>query len=212
MKCSSGSSDGGDDPRTPAPADAVGGESSEPSKKQRTEEPSASSSGAGECSSSFPLAPPEHASPSGEEGQARVPDLGEDLVFEVLMRAEARTLASAACVSRAWRQLASDERLWEATCVREWVSIGYSEQMLRRVVLRLGGFRRLHELYIRPIQQQRRGAGPRMLQVPARINRDQLQVSLSLLSTSFFQNMPSAPPAPKKKDKDNDNNGGGKCG
>jgi F-box protein GID2 len=96
--------------------------------------------------------------------------------------------------------------------VREWVSIGYSEQMLRNVVLRLGGFRRLHELYIRPIQQQRRGAGPRMLQAPARINRDLLQVSLSLLSTSFFQNMPNAPPAPKKKGKDDDNNGGGKCG
>jgi F-box protein GID2 len=212
MKCRSESSDGGDDPRTPAATGAVGGESSEPSKKQRTEEPSASSSGAGECSSSFPRAPPEHAPPSGEDEQARVPDLGEDLMFEVLMRAEARTLASAACVSRAWRQLARDERLWEAACVREWVSIGYSEQMLRNVVLRLGGFRRLHELYIRPIQQQRRGAGPRMLQAPARINRDLLQVSLSLLSTSFFQNMPNAPPAPKKKGKDDDNNGGGKCG
>jgi F-box protein GID2 len=212
MKCRSESSDGGDDPRTPAATGAVGGESSEPSKKQRTEEPSASSSGAGECSFSFPRAPPEHAPPSGEDEQARVPDLGEDLMFEVLMRAEARTLASAACVSRAWRQLARDERLWEAACVREWVSIGYSEQMLRNVVLRLGGFRRLHELYIRPIQQQRRGAGPRMLQAPARINRDLLQVSLSLLSTSFFQNMPNAPPAPKKKGKDDDNNGGGKCG
>jgi F-box protein GID2 len=88
-----------------------------------------------------------------------VPDLGEDLVFEVLMRAEARTRASAACVSRAWRQLARDERLWEAACVREWVSIGYSEQMLRKVVLRLGGFRHLHELYICPIQQQRESTG-----------------------------------------------------
>ncbi|TVU29542.1 hypothetical protein EJB05_21112, partial [Eragrostis curvula] len=206
MKCRSDSSDVGEDPWNPAAADTVGGGSSEPSKKQRTEEPSASSSGAGECSSSSQRAPPEPEQPQpGEDEQARVPDLGEDLVFEVLLRADARTLASAACVSRAWRQLARDERLWEAACVREWASLGYSEQMLRRVVLSLGGFRRLHELYIRPLQ--RPGAGARRQQAPARMGRDQVQVSLSLLSTSFFQNMPNPPPAPKKKDKDNDKNG-----
>uniref|UniRef100_A0A452YHM4 F-box domain-containing protein n=2 Tax=Aegilops tauschii subsp. strangulata TaxID=200361 RepID=A0A452YHM4_AEGTS len=60
-----------------------------------------------------------------------VPYLGEDLMFEVLRRAEARTLASAACVSRGWRALAQDERLWEAACVREWADLGFSEQQLR---------------------------------------------------------------------------------
>lgn len=211
MKSRSDSLGAGEDARDPAADDTVGGEPSEPSKKQRTEEPSARSSGPGECSSS-PRAPPQHAPPPGGEEQARVPDLGEDLVFEVLMRAEARTLASAACVSRAWRQLARDERLWEAACVREWASLGCPEQKLRIVVLRLGGFRRLHEVYIRPMQQTR-AAGAQRRQVPPRIlGRDQIQVSLSLLSTSYFQNMPSARPAPKKKDKDNDKNDDGKCG
>ncbi|XP_062219437.1 F-box protein GID2-like [Phragmites australis] len=223
MKSRSDPSDGGDDPRTMPTGATVDGGSSEPSKKQRTEEPSPSSSGAGECSSSrAPPQPPQReqqpppdADAGGGDEQARLPDLGEDLVFEVLRRAEARTLAAASGVSRGWRQLARDERLWEAACVREWANLGFSEQMLRRVVLSLGGFRRLHELYIRPLQ--RRGAGaPRRQwgrQVPVRMGRDQVQVSLSLLSTSFFQKMPNAPPAPKKdKDNDSDKSGGGQCG
>ncbi|XP_062222947.1 F-box protein GID2-like [Phragmites australis] len=223
MKCLSDSSVSGDDSRTPV-AGAVDDGSSEPSKKQRTEEPSCSSSGAGECSSSSSRAPPqpqeeqqrEQPPPAADAGGGeppRVPDLGEDLVFEVLLRAEARALATASCVSRGWRQLARDERLWEAACVREWANLGFSEQMLRRVVLSLGGFRRLHELYIRPLQQRGAGAPHRQgrRQVPVRMGRDQVQVSLSLLSTLFFQKMPNAPP---KKDKDNDSgkNGGGQCG
>lgn len=239
MKCRSDSSGGGDDHRAPAPAaTGVGGSpSGEPSKKQRTEEPSPSSSVAGECLSSSTQAPPPlplavqlpqdarvgepPAPPPGSESgggeQVRVPDLGEDLVFEVLMRAEARTLAAAACVSRGWRVLARDERLWEAACLRDWAYTGFSEQMLRTVVLSLGGFRRLHEVYIRPVQQRAAGAPPpgqqQRRQLPVRMGRDQVQVSLSLLSTSFFLNMPNAPPPPPKdKDKDRDKNGGGQCG
>lgn len=231
MKCRSNSSGSGDDHRAPAPcATGVGG-SGEPSKKQRTEEPSSSSSVAGECSPSASQAPPlpeqlpqdprgvEQPLPlpgSESEGgeQVRVPDLGEDLVFEVLMRAEARTLAAAACVSRGWRLLARDERLWEAACVREWAYTGFPERMLRSVVLSLGGFRRLHEMYIRPVQQRAAGAPPgqQRRQLPARMGRDQVQVSLSLLSTSFFLKMPNAPPPPRKdKDNDRDKNGG-QCG
>jgi F-box protein GID2 len=202
MKRRSDSLDGGEDPRTPAAADAVGEESGEPSKQRRTEKPSASSSGAGECSS--PRAPPQQVPPpGGEEEQARVSHLGEDLVFEVLMRAEMGTLASAACVSRAWRQLARDERLWEAACARDWASLGYSEQTLRWFITSMGGFRRLHEFH-----WQRHGTDAQR----RRMNRGQVQFLLSLLSTSFFQNMPNAPSAPKKKDKDNDKNGGGRCG
>ncbi|XP_066317564.1 F-box protein GID2-like [Miscanthus floridulus] len=232
MKCRSDSSgSGGDDPRPPAPA-ATG----EPSKKQRTEGECSSSSSiaAGECSSSFsqappppvlpkdarvdePAPPPPPGSEPGGGEQVRVPDLGEDLVFEVLMRAEARTLAAAACVSRGWRVLARDERLWEAACLRDWAYTGFSEQMLRSVVLSLGGFRRLHEMYIRPVQQRAAGAPPagqqQRRQLPVRMGRDQVQVSLSLLSTSFFLKMPDAPPSPPKdKDKDTDKNGGGQCG
>ncbi|TKW39914.2 hypothetical protein SEVIR_1G213400v4 [Setaria viridis] len=131
------------------------------------------------------------------------------------MRAEARTLATAACVNRGWRQLARDERLWEAACVRECSNLGFSEQMLRMVVLSFGGFRRLYELYIRPVQRRAAGAPPgqRRVQVPVRLGPDQVQVSLSMLSTSFFLKMPNAPPPPKKdKDNDRDKNGGGQCG
>jgi F-box protein GID2 len=238
MKLRSDSSGRGDDHWTPAAAATGGGSSGEPSKKQRTEEPPSSSSGAaaGECESSSAsvqaLPPPtgrEQSVPDAREGEqpppdadaevrgeeVRVPDLGEDLVFEVLMRAEARTLANASCVSRGWRQLARDERLWEAACVRECSNLGFSEQMLRMVVLSFGGFRRLYEHYIRPVQQRAAGAPPgqRRGQVPVRLGRDQLQVSLSMLSTSFFLKMSNAPPPPKKdKDKDRDKNGDGQCG
>ncbi|KAG2651881.1 F-box protein GID2 isoform X2 [Panicum virgatum] len=235
MKCRSDSSGRDEDHRTPAAAATGGGGSGEPSKKQRTEEPSSSSSGAGECSSSSasaqappPPAQREQSAPDAREGEqlppgadageggeeARVPDLGEDLVFEVLMRAEARTLATAGCVSRGWRQLARDERLWEAACVREWANLGFSEQMLRMVVLSFGGFRRLYELYIRPVHRRAAGAPPgrRRGQVPVRLGRDQVQVSLSLLSTSFFLKMPNGPPPKKDKDNDRDRNGGGQCG
>ncbi|KAF8653028.1 hypothetical protein HU200_062466 [Digitaria exilis] len=239
MKCRSDSSGGGDDRRIPAAAATGDGCSGETSKKRRTEEPSSSSSGAGECSSTPASAsvqapppptqreqsgpdaregegeqPPVDADAGGEGEQERVPDLGEDLLFEVLMRAEARTLASAACVSRGWRQLARDERLWEAACVREWANLGFSEQMLRMIVLSFGGFRRLYVQHIRPVQLRAAGVPPgqRRGQVPVRLGRDQVQVSLSLLSTSFFLNMPNAPPPEKDKDNDKDKNGGGQCG
>lgn len=98
--------------------------------------------------------------------------------------------------------------------MREWACIGFSEQMLRSVVLPLGGFRRLHEMYIRPVQQRAAGAprGQQRLQLPVRMGRDQVQVSLSLLSTSFFLKTQNTPTPPKDKDKDGDNNGGGQCG
>ncbi|KAB8087646.1 hypothetical protein EE612_012010 [Oryza sativa] len=217
MKFRSDSS-GGDEPRAPAAGDGGGG-GDEPAKRQRTDPSSSSSQGEASSSSQPPPQqqqeeqPPEDA---GEGEQPRVPDLGEDLVFEVLRRAEARTLAAAACVSRGWRQLAEDERLWEAACVREWANLGFSERQLRAVVLSLGGFRRLHAVYIRPLQW--RGAGvPRQQgrrQPPVRLGRDQVQLSLSLFSIGFFQNMPCPKKDGPKKDKgnDSDKNGGGQCG
>jgi F-box protein GID2 len=144
-----------------------------------------------------------------------VPDLGEDAIFEILRRAEARTLAAAACVSQGWRQLAEDERLWEAACVREWANLGFSQQQLRAVVLSLGGFRRLHAVYIRPLQQRGAGAPPRQgrRQLPVRLGRDQVQLSLSLFSIGFFQNMPNHPLPKKDKGGDgSDKGGGGQCG
>ncbi|KAM0862202.1 hypothetical protein ACQ4PT_045409 [Festuca glaucescens] len=210
MKPGSASS-GRDDPWAP-PTSGSGG-SNEPAKKQRTEPPSSSSQAEASSSSSQP--PPQQPPPdAGEDGEPpRVPDLGEDAIFEILRRAEARTLAAAACVSQGWRQLAEDERLWEAACVREWANLGFSQQQLRAVVLSLGGFRRLHAVYIRPLQQRRAGA-PRQgrRQLPVRLGRDQVQLSLSLFSIGFFQNMPNHPLPKKDKGDDSDKSGGGQCG
>ncbi|KAL2649792.1 hypothetical protein R1flu_017920 [Riccia fluitans] len=36
---------------------------------------------------------------------------------------DARTLSMCSCVSRDWRQLATDETLWEALCITEWPSL-----------------------------------------------------------------------------------------
>ncbi|KQK00041.1 F-box protein GID2 [Brachypodium distachyon] len=217
MKCRSDSS-GGDDPwapRPPAPPAAGDGSSNEPTKKQRTDRPSSSAqAGASSSSQAEPPQQQQLTPDAREDGEPpRVPDLGDDLMFEVLRRAEARTLAASACVSRGLRQLAQDERLWEAACVREWANLGFSEQQLRRVVLSLGGFRRLHAVHIRPLQ--RRGAGvPRQgrRQLPVRLGRDQVQLSLSLFSIGFFQSMPNAPLPKKDKGNDSDKSGGGQCG
>ncbi|KAJ1288925.1 hypothetical protein BS78_02G126000 [Paspalum vaginatum] len=62
------------------------------------------------------------------------------------MRVEARTLASAACVSRRWRQLAREERLWEAACVREWANTGLREQILCTVLLSASSVGRLGQV------------------------------------------------------------------
>jgi hypothetical protein len=92
-------------------------------------------------------------------------------------------ITTAACVGRAWRQLAWDERLWEAACTQDWASLGYSDQTLRWFITSIGGFCRLHGLH-----WQHHGAGAQR----GRMNRGQVQFSLSLLSTSFFHNMPNA--------------------
>ncbi|KAG1327167.1 F-box protein GID2 [Cocos nucifera] len=142
-----------------------------------------------------------------EKEQMVVAELGEDLVFEVLKRADARTLAAAACVCRRWRRLAEDERLWEAVCVRHWANIGCGNQQLRSVVLALGGFRRLHSLYLLPLLHpslRRPAALPtlplpataatpltpsRRSLLPARWGKDEVQLSLSLLSIGYFEKM-----------------------
>ncbi|RVW57243.1 F-box protein GID2 [Vitis vinifera] len=78
-------------------------------------------------------------------------NLDEDLLFEVLKHVDARTLATAACVSRQWKRTAHDERLWEMICTRHWANVGCGTQQLRSVVLALGGFRRLHALCLWPL-------------------------------------------------------------
>ncbi|KAJ0085573.1 hypothetical protein Patl1_08878 [Pistacia atlantica] len=75
-------------------------------------------------------------------------DLDENLLFEVLKHADAKTLATAACVNKQWYKTSQDERLWELICTRHLANVGCGNQQLRSVVLALGGFRRLHSLYL----------------------------------------------------------------
>ncbi|CAL9084667.1 unnamed protein product [Musa textilis] len=157
-----------------------------------------------------------------EEGMVNVAELGEDLILEVLKRADARTLGRAACASRRWRRLAEDERLWEAVCTRDWVRVPYGERQLRSVVLALGGFRRLHSLYILPFlgtSSPRTVASSPALALPSaaaaspspmtrrahlrpRWGKDEVQLSLALLSISYFEKMNPS----------NNHRGGSGCG
>ncbi|KAL5777676.1 hypothetical protein ACOSP7_010602 [Xanthoceras sorbifolium] len=130
-------------------------------------------------------------------------NLDENLLFEVLKHADAKTLATAACVSKQWHKTAQDERLWELICTRHWANFGCGYQQLRSVVLALGGFRRLHSLYLWQLSR-RSGSGsgsgsnwaplPPMIgpKPPARWGRDEVHLSLSLLSIRYYEAMNSS--------------------
>lgn len=152
-----------------------------------------------------------------EEGGGRVgamQNLDENLLFEVLKHVDARTLASAACVSKLWHRTAQDERLWELICTRHWANIGCGNQQLRSVVLALGGFRRLHSQYLVPLSKPQSGSGsasasasasaavpsawptapspfPAMIgsKPPAKWGKDEVHLSLSLLSIRYYEKM-----------------------
>ncbi|WOL14166.1 F-box protein GID2-like [Canna indica] len=136
-----------------------------------------------------------------------VAELGEDLVLEVLKRADARTVGRAACACRLWRRIAEDERLWEAVCTRDWIKVPCGKQQLRSVVLALGGFRQLHSLYILPFlgpsDPRPTAASPSLMlrstaaalpspmtrRPQTRLGKDEVQLSLALLSIGFFEKM-----------------------
>ncbi|KAE8674729.1 F-box protein GID2 [Hibiscus syriacus] len=88
-----------------------------------------------------------------DEQETGFMNLDENLLYEVLKHVDARTLAMASCVSKQWQKTAKDERLWELICTRHWANIGCGTQQLRSVVLPLGGFRRLHSLYLWPLSK-----------------------------------------------------------
>ncbi|KAL6207893.1 hypothetical protein ACLB2K_018846 [Fragaria x ananassa] len=137
--------------------------------------------------------------------------LDDNLIFEVFKHVDARTLGMASCVSKQWHKTAHDERLWELMCTRHWVNIGCGNQQLRSVVLALGGFRRLHSLYIWPFTKPQSAPSssssasassapsspwaaaplkPMMAAKPhARWGKDEVNLSLSLLSIRFYEKM-----------------------
>ncbi|KAL7245319.1 hypothetical protein ACSBR2_000610 [Camellia fascicularis] len=141
--------------------------------------------------------------------------MDENLLYEVLKHVDARTLATAACVSKQWHKTAEDERLWELICTRHWANIGCGNQQLRAVVLALGGFRRLHSLYLWPLFKPSSSSSsstasssawpcfppppPPPSVVPAkptsggtaktRWGKDEVHLSLSLLSIRYYEKM-----------------------
>ncbi|CAN0922365.1 F-box protein GID2 [Linum grandiflorum] len=107
-------------------------------------------------------------------------NLDENLLYEVLKHADAATLGRAACVSKQWHRTAEDERLWELICTKHWANIGCGNQQLRSVVLALGGFRSLHSQYLWPLSKPK---------APARWGKDEVHLSLSLLSIRYYEKM-----------------------
>ncbi|KAL0545590.1 hypothetical protein IC582_015479 [Cucumis melo] len=143
-------------------------------------------------------------------------NLDDNLLFEVFKHVDARTLAMAACVSKQWHKTAEDERLWELICTRHWANTGCGNQQLRSVVLALGGFRRLHSLFIWPLTKPQSSSSsssssspsstsssasssssaswspfPAMIgsKPPARWGKDEVHLSLSLLSIRYYEKM-----------------------
>lgn len=138
-------------------------------------------------------------------------NLDDNLLFEVFKHVDARTLAMAACVSKQWHKTAEDERLWELICTRHWANTGCGNQQLRSVVLALGGFRRLHSLFIWPLTKPQSSSStsssasssspsssssswspfPAMIgsKPPAPWGKDEVHLSLSLLSIRYYEKM-----------------------
>ena len=133
----------------------------------------------------------------------------DNLLFEVLKHVDGKSLAMAACVSKQWQKTAQDERLWELICTKQWANTGCGEHQLRSVVLALGGFRRLHSLYLRPLSKPQSSStssaapsssssspwaalSPVIRSKPssaARLGKDEVHLSLSLLSIRYYERM-----------------------
>lgn len=124
-------------------------------------------------------------------------DLDGDLLFEVLKHLDARSLATAAGVSRQWRRTVEDERLWELLWMRQSRNIGCGNQQLRSVVLALGGFRRLHALYPGPLLKPTASSSSSLsLLIPSNASssssqwgEDEMNLSLSLLSIRYYKKL-----------------------
>lgn len=144
-----------------------------------------------------------------EDEECGCANLDDYLLFEILKHVDARTLGSASCVNKQWNKTAEDERLWEMLCTRHWASkTGNSNQQLRSVVLALGGFRRLHTLCLWPLLKTSSpppapssssalastSSLPPAPPMPTHWGKDEVHLSLSLLSIRFYEKMTPVPP------------------
>ncbi|XP_074580375.1 F-box protein SNE-like [Curcuma longa] len=109
-----------------------------------------------------------------------------DLLEEILVRLDGRSLAAAACVCRLWGAVSRREGVWEAVCHRHAPPCGDGAAAVgggggpatRAVVAALGGYRRLYRLCIGPALDRLAGGG----QVP-------LSLSLSLFSIDCYERL-----------------------
>lgn len=126
--------------------------------------------------------------------------LDENLLYEVLKHADARTLTAASYVNKTWYRTAQDERLWELICARRWPNINCGTERIRSVVLALGGFRRLHAYLSKteaasesssalPIAAALVPVVPQAKRGSKRWGKDEVHLSLSLLSIQYYAKM-----------------------
>ncbi|GJW68736.1 F-box protein GID2-like protein [Tanacetum coccineum] len=133
----------------------------------------------------------------------------DNLLYEILKHVDARALGSAGCVNHQWNRTAQDERLWELICTQHWAN----NTQLRSVVLALGGFKRLHSQYLWPLSKPNNNnnngatssspvasvwpclppprsiASAKPAAVKKRWGKDEVQLSLSLLSIKYYEKM-----------------------
>lgn len=139
----------------------------------------------------------------------------ENLLYEILKHADAKTLALSACVNKHWKRTANDERLWELICTKQCSNIGCDYNQLRVVVVALGGFRCLYVRYLLPLSKPKvlmktssscctvavatsSSVWPcLLLPRPKTVavkggscwGKDEIQLSLSLLSVRYFEKL-----------------------
>lgn len=154
------------------------------------------------------LVPEEELVPELENMSVVLSD--DNLLYEILKHVDASSLGSAGCVNHQWNRTAQDERLWELICTRHWANIGCPNTQLRSVVLALGGFKRLHSQYLWPLSKptgstsaaspvasvwpclpppRNNIASAKPAPVKKRWGKDEVQLSLSLLSIKYYEKM-----------------------
>ncbi|CAN6479019.1 unnamed protein product [Victoria cruziana] len=120
-----------------------------------------------------------------------------DVLVEVLKRLDARSLGVAACVCRQWRDICTQESVWEHLCNRHVsaaadVSAAEMSQ-IRSVIVAMGGYRRLYLMCIRPLLERLPPpeGGPGAGTAACTWTRDQVQLSLSLFSIDCYERLGS---------------------
>ncbi|XP_035835487.1 F-box protein GID2-like isoform X3 [Helianthus annuus] len=120
--------------------------------------------------------------------------LDENLLYEVLKHVDARTLGAVGCVNKLFNRTAQDERLWELICTQHWAKIGSNNNndQFRAVVLALDGLSLCGSSSVWPClpPQQPRTAKPPAAK--SRWGKDEVQLSLCLLSIRFYEKMNSS--------------------